>query len=198
MSQGIVVNPEQLSALGTTFVTEGQAVTELTSRIASQLEATQWEGHVADLFPPGLLGIILRPDAPPTLRVPPAGLGRHAGGAPARALPPTARPDRRARPRRPARRERRPACGRVRPPSGPRASAACRPMPGAARQGHRGDEVRQHLEERRHAAHDVADECERLASQADGMAADYRVSTADKAVRGTTSAPGSHRRPGRA
>ncbi len=50
MSQGIVVNPEQLSALGTTFVTEGQAVTELTSRIASQLEATQWEGHVADLF----------------------------------------------------------------------------------------------------------------------------------------------------
>jgi hypothetical protein len=42
--------------------------------------------------------------------------------------------------------------------------------------GHRADEVRRRLEERRHAAHDVADECEHLAAQADGMAADYRAS----------------------
>jgi hypothetical protein len=42
--------------------------------------------------------------------------------------------------------------------------------------GRRADEVRRRLEERRHAAHDVADECDRLAAQADGMAADYRAS----------------------
>ncbi len=56
------------------------------------------------------------------------------------------------------------------------ADAACAAHARSGWTGHRGDEVRQHLEERRHAAHDVADECEHLASQADGMAADYRVS----------------------
>ena len=50
MSQGILVNPEQLAALRACFVTEGGSVQELTSRIASQLDGTQWEGHVADTF----------------------------------------------------------------------------------------------------------------------------------------------------
>jgi uncharacterized protein YukE len=50
MSQGIVVNPEQLAALGRCFTTEATTVQDLSSRIAGQLEGTQWEGHVADTF----------------------------------------------------------------------------------------------------------------------------------------------------
>lgn len=50
MSQGIVVNPEQLDALKACFSQESGSVAELTSRIAGQLDGTQWEGHVADTF----------------------------------------------------------------------------------------------------------------------------------------------------
>lgn len=50
MSKGIIVNPEQLTTLRSTFVTEAGSVTELTSRIAGQLDSTVWEGNVADTF----------------------------------------------------------------------------------------------------------------------------------------------------
>ena len=50
MAQGIIVNPEQLAALGSCFTSESGNVHDLTARIAGQLEQTQWEGHVADTF----------------------------------------------------------------------------------------------------------------------------------------------------
>lgn len=50
MSQGIVVNPEQLVALRGLFMNESGSIQDITSRIAGQLDATQWEGHVADTF----------------------------------------------------------------------------------------------------------------------------------------------------
>ena len=50
MSQGIVINPEQLLALKGVLDRESGAVHDLQSTISQQIVATQWEGHVADAF----------------------------------------------------------------------------------------------------------------------------------------------------
>ena len=50
MPQGIVVNPEQLTALKSVFVTESGTITDLTAKINGQLDGTQWEGNIASTF----------------------------------------------------------------------------------------------------------------------------------------------------
>lgn len=50
MSQGIVVNPEQLVALKAVFTDKSQAVHDVSAQITSQLENTEWRGNVADNF----------------------------------------------------------------------------------------------------------------------------------------------------